>query len=240
MVAVILISAAFRFSTSHTTEEYTYEEVPPFSQEKYSKLRKWCLDKLLCEYTISAGVQKPTEALWGHLVISFLFFTFSFLFLTFCFLLRHFAFRLRFFVFIFYFPVFAFNVLIFTSLWCLSVLLFFYFSLFISKSFFILTYLFRFTFPSIDGLLLPKKTPPLKKIWSRVCRPPQEPILYEGTGRLYIGCVCGAESIFLSRVEGNISFSKKNFFEKVIIDAIKTNKKNLKNKWRVNIFVNIF
>ena len=42
----------------------------------------------------------------------------------------------------------------------------------------------------------------------------------------------------MSRVEGNIFFS--NFFlEKVIIDAInviKTNKKNLKNKWRVNIF----
>ena len=64
MVAVILISAAFRFSSSHTTDEYTYEEVHPFSQEKYSKLRKWCLDKRLYEYTISAGVQKPTEALW--------------------------------------------------------------------------------------------------------------------------------------------------------------------------------
>ena len=41
----------------------------------------------------------------------------------------------------------------------------------------------------------------------------------------------------MSRVEGNI-FS--NFFlEKLIIDAInvmKTNKKNLKNKWGVNIF----
>ena len=38
----------------------------------------------------------------------------------------------------------------------------------------------------------------------------------------------------MSRVEGNIFFSKK-----VIIDAInviKTNKKNLKNKWRENIF----
>ena len=37
----------------------------------------------------------------------------------------------------------------------------------------------------------------------------------------------------MSRVEGNIFF-----LEKVIIDAInviKTNKKNLKNKWRVNI-----
>ena len=43
----------------------------------------------------------------------------------------------------------------------------------------------------------------------------------------------------MSRVEGNIFFSKVFFFEKVIIDAInviKTNKKNLKNKWRVNIF----
>ena len=42
------------------------------------------------------------------------------------------------------------------------------------------------------------------------------------------------------RVEGNIFFSKFFFFlEKVIIDAInviKTSKKNLKNKWRVNIF----
>ena len=64
------------------------------------------------------------------------------------------------------------------------------------------------------------------------------------------------ESIFLSRVEGrgfhvegegamlrvegNIFFSNFFFFlEKVIIDAInviKTNKKNLKSKWRVNIF----
>ena len=38
----------------------------------------------------------------------------------------------------------------------------------------------------------------------------------------------------ISRVEGNIFF-----LEKVIIDAIndiKTNKKNLKSKWRVNIF----
>ena len=43
----------------------------------------------------------------------------------------------------------------------------------------------------------------------------------------------------MSRVEGNIFFSKMLFLEKVIIDAInviKTNKKNLKNKWRVNIF----
>ena len=45
------------------------------------------------------------------------------------------------------------------------------------------------------------------------------------------------------RVEGNIFFVSKLmfffFFEKVVIDAInviKTNKKNLKNKWRVNIF----
>ena len=60
------------------------------------------------------------------------------------------------------------------------------------------------------------------------------------------------ESIFLSRVEGSMSrarvpcrgsrvtFFFQNFFlEKVIIDAInviKTNKKNLKNKWRGNIF----
>ena len=56
------------------------------------------------------------------------------------------------------------------------------------------------------------------------------------------------ESIFLSRVEGrefhvegegNIFFSNFFFLEKVIIDAInviKTSKKNLKNKWRVNIF----
>ena len=47
----------------------------------------------------------------------------------------------------------------------------------------------------------------------------------------------------MSRVEGNIFFSNFFFFlEKVIIDAInviKTNKKNLKNKWRVNIF-NLF
>ena len=42
----------------------------------------------------------------------------------------------------------------------------------------------------------------------------------------------------MSRVEGNTFFSKI-FLEKVIIDAInviKTNKKNLKNKWRVKIF----
>ena len=43
----------------------------------------------------------------------------------------------------------------------------------------------------------------------------------------------------MSRVEGNIFFFQFFFLEKVIIDAInviKTNKKNLKNKWRVNIF----
>ena len=40
-----------------------------------------------------------------------------------------------------------------------------------------------------------------------------------------------------SRVEGNIFFSNFVFLDKVIIDAIiKTNKKNLKNKWRLNIF----
>ena len=56
------------------------------------------------------------------------------------------------------------------------------------------------------------------------------------------------ESIFLSRVEGRgfhvegegaIFFFQNFFLEKVIIDAInviKTNKKNLKSKWRVNIF----
>ena len=43
----------------------------------------------------------------------------------------------------------------------------------------------------------------------------------------------------MSRVEGNIFFFQKFFFEKVIIDeinVIKTNKKNLKNKWHVNTF----
>ena len=43
----------------------------------------------------------------------------------------------------------------------------------------------------------------------------------------------------MSRVEGNIFFFENFFLEKVIIDAInviKTNKKNLTNKWRVNIF----
>ena len=43
----------------------------------------------------------------------------------------------------------------------------------------------------------------------------------------------------MSRVEGNIFFFIPILFlEKVIIDAInviKTNKKNLKSKWRVNI-----
>ena len=46
-----------------------------------------------------------------------------------------------------------------------------------------------------------------------------------------------------SRVEGNIFFSIFFLLEKVIIDAInviKTNKKNLKNKWRVNIFQLLF
>ena len=41
----------------------------------------------------------------------------------------------------------------------------------------------------------------------------------------------------MSRVEGNIFFFQNFFLEKVIIDAInviKTNKKNLKNKWRGN------
>ena len=44
----------------------------------------------------------------------------------------------------------------------------------------------------------------------------------------------------MSRVEGNIFFSNFFFLEKVIIDAInviKANKKNLKNKWRVNILL---
>ena len=43
----------------------------------------------------------------------------------------------------------------------------------------------------------------------------------------------------MSRVEGNFFFFENFFLEKVIIDAInviKTNKKNLKSKWRVNIF----
>ena len=54
------------------------------------------------------------------------------------------------------------------------------------------------------------------------------------------------ESIFLSRVEGSMSRARVTFFfsnffflEKVIIDTInviKTNKKNLKNKWRVKNF----
>ena len=37
-----------------------------------------------------------------------------------------------------------------------------------------------------------------------------------------------------SRVEGNIFFSKFLIID--AINVIKTNKKNLKNKWRVNIF----
>ena len=43
----------------------------------------------------------------------------------------------------------------------------------------------------------------------------------------------------MSRVEGNTFFFQNVFLERVIIDAInviKTNKKNLKSKWRVNIF----
>jgi len=41
MVAVILMSAAFRFSTAHTADEHAYEAVhPSVSQEKYYKLRK--------------------------------------------------------------------------------------------------------------------------------------------------------------------------------------------------------
>ena len=43
----------------------------------------------------------------------------------------------------------------------------------------------------------------------------------------------------MSRVEGNIFFFQLFFLEMVIIDAInviKTNKKNVKNKWRGNIF----
>ena len=104
MVAVILMSATFRFTTAHTTDEHAYEALHPFSLEKYYKLRKSCIEKLLCEYTISACTQKPTEAQGGHLEISFLFFIFSFLFLSFCFLLRHFAFRLRFSFFVFTFP----------------------------------------------------------------------------------------------------------------------------------------
>ena len=30
----------FRFLTSHTTDEHAYEAMHPFSQEKYSKLKK--------------------------------------------------------------------------------------------------------------------------------------------------------------------------------------------------------
>ena len=48
--------------------------------------------------------KRSTEAQGGHLVISFLFFTFPFLFLTLCFSLRHFAFRLRFSFLSFTFP----------------------------------------------------------------------------------------------------------------------------------------
>ena len=38
----------------------------------------------------------------------------------------------------------------------------------------------------------------------------------------------------MSRVEGNIFFLEKVIFD--AINVIKTNKKNLKNKWRVKIF----
>ena len=50
-----------------------------------------------------------TEAQWGQIVISLLFFTFRFLFFTFPF-------------FVFYFSVFVLNVLIFSSSFCLLVL----------------------------------------------------------------------------------------------------------------------
>ena len=157
MVAVILISAAFRFSTSHTTVEYTYEEVHPFSQEKYSKLRKWCLDKLLCEYTISAGAYRSPRKPCGYgspvgtlsdflFIFHFFIFVFNFLLFT-----SPFCFSVEIFVFIFYFSVFAFNVLIFTSLWCHSIFLFFYFSLFISKSFLFLPLYFVLLFLQLMG-----------------------------------------------------------------------------------------
>ena len=69
--------------------------------------------------------------------------------------------------------------------------------------------------------------------------------------RLVQLAVLSGESTFLSRVEGSMSrarvpcrgsritfFFSSFFLEKVIIDAInviETNKKNLKNKWHVNI-----
>ena len=165
------------------------------------------------------GYGSPVGTLSDFLFI-FHFFIFVFNFLLFT---SPFCFSVEIFVFIFYFSVFAFNVLIFTSLWCLSIFYFFTFPfLFLSLFYSYLSISFYFSFnwwaPASVETPFPKK-----KIWSRVCPPRQEPILYEGTGRLYIGCVCGAESIFLSRVEGegtmsrvegNISFSKKNFFLK--------------------------
>ena len=40
----------------------------------------------------------------------------------------------------------------------------------------------------------------------------------------------------MSRARVTFFFSKMFILEKVIINVIKTNKKNLKSKWRVNIF----
>ena len=64
---------------------------------------------------------KSREAQGGHIVISFLFFTFPFLFLTFFTSTSPISFLIDFSVFIFHFSVFVFNVLIFTSLFCFSV-----------------------------------------------------------------------------------------------------------------------
>ena len=64
---------------------------------------------------------KPREAQGGHIVISFLFFTFPFLFLTFFTSTSPISFLIDISVFIFHFSVFVFNVLIFTSLFCFSV-----------------------------------------------------------------------------------------------------------------------
>ena len=108
-------------------------------------------------YGCTEAYGSPVGTLSDFLLI-FHFFVFVFNFLLFT---SPFCFSVEIFVLIFYFSVFAFNVLIFPTLWYLSVFLFFHFSLFISKSFLflpgahVLTYLFRFTFPSIDGLLLP-------------------------------------------------------------------------------------
>ena len=121
MVAVILMSATFPFTTAHTTDEHAYEAVHPFSLEKYYKLRKSCIEKLLCGYTISACTQKPTEAQGGPLrdfLFIFHFFIFVFKFLLFT---SPFCFSAEIFVFRFYFSVFAFHVLIFTSPFCFSV-----------------------------------------------------------------------------------------------------------------------